>query len=264
VAYADTLDVAFWNLESPGHQNDPGTRATADIKFLTHRILQDFVGVDLAGFEEVDPEWPPQLEKALELANPGRDYAVATTIIPQYDRITLAYDTGRFERLDGFGPPSEAPGVMGPFALTMFRPAAYVRLRDRRSQVTLFFMGNHLARSSAEKGIAIRKQQASLLREWTQLQQEPVIMGGDFNFDVPLTGDDPEGGLSALTVGGTIEWARPNPLVATTRHGDILDFIFTAHAARQWKYTSTVIPNDFEPPERNSDHCAVRTVFQLP
>lgn len=264
LAWAETLEVGFWNLESPGHQNDPGKKPTADIQFLAHRITQDFVGVDLAGFEEVDPEWPPRLEKALELANPGRDYAVATTIIPQYDRITLAYDTGRFERLDGFGPPSEAPGIFGPFGLTTFRPAAYVRLLDRRTGQTLLFMANHLARSSAEKGIAIRKQQAAMLREWTQLQHEPLIMGGDFNFDVPLTGEDPEGGLTALTAGDTLAWARPNPLVATTRHGDILDFIFTGHGARKWKATATVVPNDFTPPERNSDHCAVRARFEIP
>ncbi len=264
VAYADTLDVAFWNLESPGHGNSGGDKQTAHIKFLTQKIAQEFTGLDLVGFEEVDPAWPPELEKALEKANPGRDYAVVTTIIPQYDRITLCYDTGRFERLDGLGPPSEAPGVLGPFSGETFRPAAYLRLRDKLSNQTLIFMANHLARSSGQKGVEVRKQQAAILREWTQLQSEPVVMGGDFNFDIPLTGEDPEGGLSALTAGGTLEWVRPNPLVSTNAHGDILDFVFAGHAARHWKGVTTVLPSDYKPVAENSDHNPVRTHFEIP
>ena len=67
----------------------------------------------------------------------------------------------------------------------------------------------------------------------------------------------------------------PDPLVPTegeSKNGQpyfpyesILDFIFVANEARNWKASSQVLtrPDDFSPEDQNSDHRPVRADFEV-
>lgn len=72
-----------------------------------------------------------------------------------------------------------------------------------------------------------------------------------------------------MVVGGLWEWIKPTTLVTTQCSGDpcafnsVLDFVFTAGAARDWQATSEIIvrDGDFPDDETTSDHRPVKAVF---
>lgn len=274
-AAARPLEAMFWNLESPGHDTHEGDKKTADLGFLCRRIEADFGQADLVGFAEVEPDWAENLEAALERAS-HTDWELRLSETGGHDRLALAWRADRFTSLElqpllSLGGPFQVGGRQ-----LRFRPSLVARLHeDGLGPVTLVV--NHLARSARETGPLVRRQQASLLRQWLQHVQDPVICLGDFNFDYHVRdGDKDNAGFTTLTRDDLFHWVRyPDPLVPTEgqcRDGrphfhfeSILDFIFTANGARMWPAESQVLtrPDDFCPEELNSDHRPVRARFEI-
>lgn len=275
-ASARPLQVMFWNLESPGHDSHQGEKQTSDLAFLCRRIEQDFGKAELVGFAEVEPEWAPDLEKALETAS-GADWELHLSPTGGHDRLAVAWRTDRYNLLEW----DILPDLGGPFRINArdlhFRPSLYARLRPTSDPGPITFVVNHLARSNPETGPAVRRKQANLLRQWLGHIQDPVICVGDFNFDYHIReGDKDNSGFSVLTKDDLYHWVRyPDPLVPTegeSKNGQpffpyesILDFIFVANQAREWKGTSQVLtrPDDFSPEDQNSDHRPVRADFEV-
>ena len=275
-AQARPMQVMFWNLESPGHDVHEGEKKTADLDFLCRRIAQDFGQAELVGFAEVEPEWAPALEKALETAS-GADIELRLSPTGGHDRLAVAWRTDRFNCLEW----DILPQLGGPFRIDAkelrFRPSLYARLRSTEAPGPITFVVNHLARSNPSYGPAVRRKQANLLRQWLGHVQDPVVCVGDFNFDYDIhQGDKDDAGFSVLTRDDLYKWVRyPDPLVPTegeTRDGrphfpyeSILDFIFVANEARYWKAQSQVLtrPDDFSPEDQNSDHRPVRADFEV-
>lgn len=276
-AGARPLQAMFWNLESPGHGDAADTKPTADIDFLCGRIGQDFGSADVVGFAEVEPEWAPALRAALEDAA-DEPFGLALSPVGGHDRLAVAWRLSRFRATEA---PSSIEAVAGPFAvgsrLSFFRPSWTVPLQDLRSGQRLTVTVNHLARSGPDSGPRLRRTQAHLLRGWLQSHPEPVISLGDFNFDFDVKdGDREQSGYSVLTEGDVFHWVRPaDPLVPTegeSRDGhpffkfnSILDFVFASNGARDWPARGEILtrPDDFGPPELNSDHRPVRATFEV-
>lgn len=273
---ARPLEVMFWNLESPGHDVHEGEKKTADLGFLCQRIQQDFGGAEVVGFAEVEPDWAPGLEEALEAAS-GADWELRLSPTGGHDRLAIAWRSDRYTLLDW----NILPELGGPFRIKAkdlhFRPSLYARLRCDDDLGPITFLVNHLARSNAENGPPVRRKQANLLRQWLGHVQDPVICVGDFNFDYHIRqGDQDNSGFSVLTQDDLYHWVRyPDPLIPTegeTKDGhpifpfeSILDFIFVANQARDWRASSQVLtrPDDFSPEEMNSDHRPVRAHFEV-
>lgn len=274
-APARPLEAMFWNLESPGHGNHEGEKKTADLDFLCQRIEADFGQADLVGFAEVEPEWGPALEAALERAS-GADFEVHISASGGHDRLAMGWRTERFSSLEI----GQVESIAGPLMVAgqqlRFRPSLYARLHSQQGPLTLVV--NHFARSQPATGPTARRQQSNLLRQWLQHIQDPVICLGDFNFDYHIReGDRDNAGFSVLTQGDIFQWVRyPDPLPPTqgeckdgkpySKFESVLDFIFTANAARKWPAQSQVLtrPDDFCPESENSDHRPVRARFEIP
>lgn len=275
-APARPLEVMFWNLESPGHDVVEGKKKTADLDFLCRRIEQDFGGADLVGFAEVEPDWAPALEKALETAS-GADFELHLSPTGGHDRLAVAWRTDRYNCLEW----DILPDLGGPFRIGNkdyhFRPSLYARLVSTTEPGPITFVVNHLARSNPELGPQVRRKQANLLRQWLAHVQDPLVCVGDFNFDYHIReGDRENSGFTVLTKDDLFHWVRyPDPLVPTegeSKNGQpyfhfesILDFIFVANSAREWKARSQVLtrPDDFSPEDQNSDHRPVRADFEV-
>lgn len=282
-AHARPVEVMFWNLESPGHDQVAGERQTADIDFLCQRIEQDFRNVDLVGFAEVEPEWKDRLREALERAT-GDDFELVLSETGGHDRLAVAWRTSEWLREDApvESPPQLVRTLGGPFTLAgkqlRFRPSAYVQLRQRDGLQPLAFVVNHFARSKPDTGPLVRRRQSLLLRSWLDQVDEPVICVGDFNFDYNVkNGDEENSGYTVLTRDDVFHWVRyPDPLVPTEGEANdghpyfpyqsILDFVFLARGARQWTARSEVLtrPDDFNPEDKNSDHRPVRATIDIP
>ena len=136
------------------------------------------------------------------------------------------------------------------------------------------------------------------LREWARQQTKPIIAAGDYNFDFDfrnLTGNQsmalfmrrpasdggafvwqwvvpsPEFSVSGTSdadrrVGMLTEWIDTNWAGdnGSDRYRDsMLDFIFVAQRARDWKAEANIIfrPGDFPDDERTSDHRPVEATF---
>ena len=128
-------------------------------------------------------------------------------------------------------------------------------------------MVNHLYRSRD----AERHKQAQLLNDWAARQVLPVIAVGDYNFDWEVAGGKRmhDLGYDLMTEGGTWEWVQPAQLVTTQcsgwpcRYDSVLDFVFTAGAAREWRAESEIVvaSGDFPDDTTTSDHRPVLAQF---
>ncbi len=157
-------------------------------------------------------------------------------------------------------------------------------------------MVNHLTRGNDQS----RRKQAFLLRESARDQSLPIVAAGDYNFDFDF--NHLKGNQSmAIFVrrdasdGGEFVWKWVVPdteIEATGVRGDrrigvladfadsnwadgdgygdddfpdsILDFIFLAQGAKDWKANSSVIvrPNDFPDNDETSDHRPVEATLE--
>jgi hypothetical protein len=243
------ITVAGWNVGLDD----------AEVETIAARMAE-FDGVDLWGIAEVNrPNAASSLEAAAEVGEMG-DFAAVVGHSGDAMRLVALYDDTRLDLLEWY----EIDEINTPGNA---RAPLVLHLRDRLSGEQFLFMVNHLYRSRA----AERHLQAQLLNDWAARQVLPVIAVGDYNFDWEVVGGERmhDLGYDLMTEGGTWEWVQPAQLVTTQcsgwpcRYDSVLDFVFTAGAAREWRAESEIVvaPDDFPDDTTTSDHRAVLAQF---
>jgi hypothetical protein len=92
---------------------------------------------------------------------------------------------------------------------------------------------------------------------------------GNYNFDWDVANSDTvhDPGYDLLTVDGVFAWVRPPQLIRTQCSFDsILDFVFVAGAARQWRAASEILAAEESycaSDQHRSDHRPVLALFEL-
>lgn len=234
------IKVVGWNTELNG----------ADVKVIAKRIA-NFQDVDLWGLVEIDrASYTQPLELAAEVGEKA-DYASVLSESGGGDRMLAIYNTTRFTLVDSW----ELTEIN---TTGNARAALVLQLQETGSGEELLFMVNHLYRTRNEE----RYKQARLLNAWAAGQTLPVIAVGDYNFDWEVDSGEHDIGYNLLTNGGEFTWVKPEKLVTTQCSGwpcqfnSVLDFVFVAGPAQQWRAESEIIvvEGDFPDNASTSDH----------
>jgi endonuclease/exonuclease/phosphatase (EEP) superfamily protein YafD len=231
----------------------------ADVDTIAARIAA-FDGVDLWGITEVNrTDAVADLEMASEQGEVG-DFAAVLGPSGGGMRLVALYDDTRFDLLEWYE--LEEINTTG-----NARAPLVLYLQDTLSDQKFLFMVNHLYRSREEE----RHKQAQLLNEWAAGKALPAIAVGDYNFDwdVQMGERIHDLGYDLMTEGGAWEWVRPAQLVTTQcsgwpcRYESVLDFVFAAGPAREWRAESEIVvaPGDFPDDDTTSDHRPVVARF---
>ncbi len=243
-AQAEVINVLSWNVES----------GQAEPEVIADQIGA-FEGYELLGFSEVDPDDAAGYASACtEGESANFEFLLGTT--GSNDRLMLVWNSDRFEALQELE-------LMHLRAQTGRAPLA-VKLRERNTTNTFWFMVNHLHRGSEIK----RNQQAAGLRQWFIDQSIPVVACGDYNMDVvPSTGLGNEA-FDIIRQGDHVRWVEPQPRIPTqsSAHQSILDFFFVNDDAISWQISSRIIriPSEFEPVNEKSDHRPIDATINIP
>jgi endonuclease/exonuclease/phosphatase family metal-dependent hydrolase len=245
--WAQAPRVAGFNVESGGARPD---------------VVDDFIaaaqGVELWGFSEVQNAiWATLFAQAAAQGETGA-FAPILGTSGGGDRLLIVYHQERFDLIRSFELTDSNIGgnVRAPLV-------AHFRLKPAGPE--FLFMVNHLHRSRTER----RHEQARLFNAWARQQTLPVIAVDDYNFDWGVrhgeTVHDP--GYDHLTVDSVFTWVRPPQLIRTQCSFDsVLDFVFVAGAARQWRAASEILAAEesYCPSNQSrSDHRPVLALFEL-
>lgn len=108
------------------------------------------------------------------------------------------------------------------------RGALFMRFQDRDTRAE-FYVGNvHL--KCCGDGAATRAHQVSIINQWIERSDVPVILTGDFNIPIePDAEDGPAGSAAFDALTETMEWLRPeNPIKrqCSDRFNSMLDHVF--------------------------------------
>jgi endonuclease/exonuclease/phosphatase family metal-dependent hydrolase len=224
--HAQSITVIGFNVESGG----------ASVPVLSQVIAKQ-QGVDVWGLSEVqDKSWLDAFVKAAAEGEGGAKFEGVLGTTGQADRLAVVYNSTRFELVRSLE--LHHINVSGTVRAPL---VAHLRLRSA-PQTEFLFMVNHLYRGDAEG----RHRQARLLNDWGRQQALPVIATGDYNFDWNVNGGDTDHdpGYDFMTAGDVFKWVRfPSPMVKTqcSNFNSVLDFVFLAGPARQWKAESSVL-----------------------
>ena len=240
------LRILAWNIESGG--SDPDVIASQ---------LKAFESYGIICLSEVSPTAFEKLGHATlhtaQLAMTGKNI-----------RLAVLYDARRF--------------IMHDFKeLNEFNPDNRVRspwiciVKDKESGKRFILLMVHLARGDEE----LRKKQAIGLREWARDQSLPIIAVGDFNFDYDFATKNGNEAFRQFMQDGIWKWVKPEKLIDTNwadRNKDgkddypdsMLDFVFVANGAKEWRTECRVIERDgdFPDDEKTSDHRPVELIVR--
>ena len=283
-ANADEFRVLAWNVES----NRPGQPPVSDSTVISNELIEMLESPktrsQILALSEVEPRAVLNLAAAAKRGL-GQEIDFVTSASGGFldsDTLMLVVDSSRFKILDAFELHRYA-GIKGNSVVdnpdyqnigsVRARSPLVARLVDLKSNEKFWITVNHLARGDAE----LRTQQAIMLRKWAKELDAPVIAAGDFNFDYDFKTKQGNDGFKAMLQGGVWKWLKPDPLVDTNWSDDryvtdrrvdrypdsMLDFVFVANQAKQWKGESDVVvrPGDFPDSDRTSDHRPVIAVF---
>ena len=246
--FSQSLVVVGWNVESGG----------ANPLVLAQRVAA--FNADILGFVEVqNEEWAESFETAATEAR-GGPYGYVLGSTGGADRLLILYDSERLDLLASFELQEITISAGG-------RAPLVGRMRYRSSDLEFLFMVDHLLRGS----VSSRHVQARLLNAWAREQALPVIAVGVYHFDWAVDDGqaDHDEGYDEMVAGGTFTWVRPpDPLVkshCSTRYPSVLDFIFVAGAAQEWRGVSRILvaPGDCPDDGSTSDHRPVYAQFDI-
>lgn len=246
---ANALTVLAWNIEGAG--SDPAT---------IQKQLKELEPFDILALSEVPKA------AAVEFASRwgAESHAIGST--GGETPLIIAWDPAKFDKIAL----EELKQVNGEeFAPGLQAAALVAHLRHKPSGQEFKIAMNHLARGSAE----LRKTQAQLLGQWARNQKLPIVAVGGYNFDYDFVKRQGNEAFDAFLEGSVWKWIKPKEFVDTNwadRNRDgkddypdsMLDFVFVAGPARQWKISSEVIvrQGDFPDDEKTSDQRPTRTV----
>jgi endonuclease/exonuclease/phosphatase family metal-dependent hydrolase len=261
-AGAAEVRVITWNVEDTGAD----VRITAAL--LRQLARQEF---DLWGLCEVQPAsfdvYLAAVNSGAQEAGLEASYQAVQGASGGARRLLLLVNASRLEWLEGFALSGLQFGGGG-------RAPLCVRVRERETGRQFLFSVSHFHRTDEVK----RREQAIGFREYAAAQTLPMIAVGDFNFDVDIPFGRGNEAFHLFTEGGALQWVKPRTLVATNwsdgkhdpdglnDYNSVLDFVFVAGDARQWKAESHVIvrAGDFPDTPQTSDHRPVAARIEIP
>ena len=236
------FECGIWNVESG--DADPG--------YIAER-LRTTEGIDIWGLSEVHPDDADRYIAAIDAEDDFYSYILSES--GGGDRLLVGFDVTRFKLLE-FREMFELSAnktVRAPLAL---------RLLDLEAGKEFWFINNHLARGKAEKRMA----QAIGLRDFAAIQDIPVIVCGDMNFDYSTLAGGEKGNaeMRAALEDGSLNWVSGDLSVWTNNHPryySILDmFCVNDDALEDWELKSVVLTEagDEVDDYRISDHRPVQ------
>lgn len=216
-----TLTVITYNTESD---------ADTDPALVAKDIARIAEGVDLWALTEVGAKLGSVKAYREAAASSGARYRYVLGTHGKADRMAVLYDIGKFQE-ESTRELTHIPGSRKPLV---------VELRHKQSGIRFFFVVNHFNRRDAER----RQIQAEELRKWAVRRRMPVILAGDFNFDLdPKTGEGNEA-FDIFMEGEGIRMLEPAcvangncPSTGTQcdqNYNSILDFIFLSGRSDEW------------------------------
>jgi endonuclease/exonuclease/phosphatase family metal-dependent hydrolase len=285
-AHADQFRVLAWNVES----NRPNAPQVSDAGVIAEQLtglLRDpATRAQIVALSEVEPKTVPVYRQAVATGLETEvDFVTsASGGFRDTDSLLLVVDARRFAiedvfELHRYAGVSANFNVMdetsGDYGAVRARSPLVAKIRDKAgSNASSFWLiVNHLARGEEE----LRVEQAKVLKKWAEDHaSEPVITAGDFNFDYDFKAEKGNAACDAMMDGGVWQWLKPDPLVdsnwaddrdnpGTDRFPDtILDFVFVANAAKNWRGESDVIvrAGDFPDTDKTSDHRPIIATFE--
>jgi endonuclease/exonuclease/phosphatase family metal-dependent hydrolase len=283
-ARGEEFRLLAWNVESNRPKSRPVSDARAIAAELTALMKDAATRAPIVALSEVEPRNAIPYRQAIA-AGLGTDVDFVTSASGGFqdtDSLMLVVDRKRFAieeavEIHRYGGITANFNVETPesdeFGTVRARSPLLVRLRDRISDRTFHLFVLHLARGEAD----LRTDQARVLRRWAEdHRDEPVIAAGDFNFDYEFRTSRGNAAYDAMIEGGVWEWLKPDPLIDSNwtddrtnpgrdlYPGSILDFVFVANGARQWRGESDVVvrPGDFPDTDRTSDHRPIIATFR--
>jgi endonuclease/exonuclease/phosphatase family metal-dependent hydrolase len=285
-ASADEFRILAWNVES----NRPGAEQVSDPGVISEQLAgmlsAQATRAQIVALSEVEPKTMPIYKQAVQM---GLDTEVdfvtsASGGFRDSDSLLLVVDAKRFAIQDVFELHRYA-GIRANFnnmendsadyGAVRARSPLVAKLRDKTTGATFWLIVNHLARGEND----LRTEQAKALKKWAEDHpNEPVIAAGDFNFDYDFKTQKGNSAYDAMIEGGVWQWLKPDPLVDSNWADDrnnpghdkypdsILDFVFVANQAKNWKGESDVVvrEGDFPDTDRTSDHRPIIATFTPP
>jgi hypothetical protein len=283
-AHAEEFRILAWNVES----NRPGAPPVSDAGVISEQ-LAGLLGApetraQIVALSEVEPKTMPVYKQAVaEGLDTEVDFVTsASGGFKDADSLLLVVDAKRFaiedvyemHRYAGISANFNVMDSDSPeYGAVRARSPLVAKLRDKATSGTFWLIVNHLARGEAD----LRVEQAKALKKWAEDHAgEPIIAAGDFNFDYDFKTQKGNAAYDAMMDGGVWQWLKPDPLIDSNwaenrnnpghdRYPDsILDFVFVANAARNWKGESDVIvrPGDFPDTDKTSDHRPIIATFE--
>lgn len=248
----NTFSVVAWNVEAGGSEMPNN-----------FKVLKSLEPFDIMALNEV-----PQ-ESTGEAAS---RWSKGSSIVGETggdNRLVIAWNDKKFDKVEAY----ELKQVDGVDFAPGIRAASLVaHLRHKASAQEFIVLMSHLVRGNAD----LRKKQAVLLVNWARSQKHPIIAVGGYNFDYDFPTRKGNEAFDAFLAEGVWKWIAPKTLIDTNwsdsnRDGkddypdSMLDFVFTAGAARQWNVAAEVIvrEGDFPDTDQTSDHRPVRTTVSI-
>lgn len=220
------LRVISYNVESD--EDTQPALVTEDIE----RIGE----ADLWGLSEVQDREVAEIFRAA-ISTPNQEYTSLLGTTGRADRLQIVYNPNKL-RLINSQQLTNSPGtrkpLMGHFQFIL-------------NGQELLFVVNHFNRGDEER----RNQQAVFFRQWAQTQTLPIIAVGDYNFDYEIPTGQGNAAFDTLLEDNTFTWIRPQCLGTNTcpdtgtqcnsRYHSILDFVFVANGAKNWRGESDIL-----------------------
>jgi hypothetical protein len=282
-AAGEEFRLLAWNVES----NRPGSPPDSDARVIARQLVgllkTPATRGQIVALSEVSPADVHAYRKAVALGL-GTETDFVTSASGGFrdaDTLLLVVDASRF-RIEDAVELHRYAGIVANFNVDDDRSPEHgtvrarsplaAKIRDLATDQLFWLVVVHLARGEDD----LRTDQARMLVAWARDQRAPVIAAGDFNFDWDMYTKRGNPGFDAMMAGGVWTWLRPDPLRDTNwaasrdnpkrdRFPDsILDFVFVAQGATDWRGESQVIvrPGDFPDDDESSDHRPILATFR--
>lgn len=283
-SHGEQFRLLAWNVES----NRPTQPAVSDSRVIASQLAELLskpeTRAHLIALSEVEPRDFFRYRDAVQSAiSSDVDFVTsASGGFQDTDSLQLIVDRSRFEIVSAvelhrwdyeIGNTNIEDANSEEFGALRARSPLAVLLKDLTSELDFWVVVNHLARGEAD----LRTQQARMLVKWVKSTPLPAISAGDFNFDFDFNTRKGNAGFDAMLEGGVWGWVEPDPLIDSNWSRDrrvidgnvdrfpdsILDFIFVANEAQQWRSESNVVvrDGDFPDTDETSDHRPIIATF---
>ena len=238
-ASATDLTVISFNVES---DRDTNPKVVANV---IKKITTDH-NPHIWGLSEVRARDFETYRKAA-----GSNFKIIRGLSGRADRLAIVYNPKVLTQIE-VKELSDAGGSRHPLM---------AKFKLNGSQREFYFVVNHLQRGKSH----VRQNQARWLNKWvrnmTKVKDVPaIIFAGDYNFDVDPDTKKGNKAFDLFMADNVVRWIKPSCIAQADcpetgtgcdrRYNSILDFVFLAGNAINWKATSEILFKD------SSGYCA--------